>query len=490
MSDESTLKEKGLSGFKWSFIDNIAGSGITFLVGIILARLLSPSEFGIIGIITVFIAISNVFIDSGFSTALIRKVKITQEDYNTVFYSNLIVSIALIIFFLLTSKSIAYFFREPSLEVILPVMSLLLLINALTIVQRTDLVKKIDFRTQALVSLIASIGSGIIGISLALLKFGIWSLVWQQLSRQILISLFLWIFNRWRPTINFSKDSFKELFGFGSKILFANLINTIYKNIFNIIVGKVYSPADLGQYNRADQFNMVFTNNLTTIIQRVSFPTLSSVQNDRVKLTTLFRKFTKYSALVSFPLMLGLAAVSKPLVILLIGPKWIDASKYLQIMCIYAISYPLTIINLNMLNVEGRSDIILKLEIIKKLLFLPVFIVGFMTNIIYMLWAAVIYYYIEFFLNGYYSEKLFNYGTKKQLKDVLPILVISVLISFAMWLISFVSLPMIFILLIQISFGLTLYIIAFEKLKLKEYIEVKSLLKDKQYSILLKRKCD
>lgn len=490
MSGETSLRNKGLSGIKWSFIDNIAGSGITFLVGVILARILTPAEFGIIGIITVFIAISNVFIDSGFSTALIRKVEVTQEDYNTVFYSNLIVSTVLIVFFLLTSKSIAHFFAEPSLEVILPVMSLLLLINALTIVQRTDLVRKIDFKTQAVVSLIASVGSGVLGISLALLKFGIWSLVWQQLSRQLLISLFLWVFNRWKPTINFSKDSFKELFGFGSKILFANLINTIYKNIFNIIIGKVYSPADLGQYNRADQFNIIFTNNLTSIIQRVSLPTLSSVQNDRVKLTTLFRKFTKYSVLVSFPLMLGLAAVSKPLVILLIGPKWIDASKYLQIMCIYAISYPLTIINLNMLNVEGRSDIILKLEIIKKLLFLPIFIVGFITNIIYMLWAAVVYYYIEFFLNSYYSEKLFNYGAKKQLKDVLPILVISFLISFAMWLISFISLPIIFILLIQISFGLILYIITFEKLKLKEYIEIKSLLKDKLYSILLKRKYD
>lgn len=482
MSDESTLKEKGLSGFKWSFIDNIAGSGITFLVGIILARLLSPSEFGIIGIITVFIAISNVFIDSGFTTALIRKVKVTQEDYNTVFYSNLIVSITLIIFFLLTSKSIAYFFREPSLELILPVMSLLLLINALTIVQRTDLVRKIDFRTQALVSLIASIGSGIIGISLALLKFGVWSLVWQQLSRQILISLFLWIFNRWRPTINFSKDSFKELFGFGSKILFANLINTIYKNIFNIIIGKVYSPADLGQYNRADQFNIIFTNNLTSIIQRVSLPTLSSVQDDKIRLTILFRKFTIYSALISFPLILGLAAVAKPLILVLVGQKWIEAAYFLQIMCIYAILYPLSIINLNMLNVRGRSDLILKLEIIKKIIFIPVFVIGYYTNIIYMLWAAVIYYYIEFFLNGHYSQSLFGYGLIKQIKDILPILIISSVVSALIWLISFINLPTIVVLIVQLVLALPIYVFFFEKIKLDEYFEMKNIIISKYKS--------
>ena len=471
----NTLKDKAISGIKWSFIDNLANSGITFLVGIVLARLLTPTEFGILGLITVFIAVSNSIVDGGFATALIRKVDASDNDYNTVFYCNLGIAILLMLALILSSNAISTFFKEPILRTVTPTMSLLLIINAFTIIQRTIFVKKIDFKTQAKISLIASLGSGIIGIALAVLKFGVWSLVAQQLSRQILLSLFLWIYSTWRPRLIFSNESFKELFGFGSKILVANLVNTFYQNIFYTIVGKFYSTEQLGKYTRAEQFNVIFTNNLTMIIQKVSFPTLSSIQDDREKLTFMFRKVLIYSSIITFAMVFGLAAMAKPLILLLIGEKWLQSVEYLQIMCFYGVLYPLSIVNLNMINIQGRSDLFLKLELIKKFLFIPVFIVGFYFELRYMLWAAVLYYYAEFVFNSYFSEQFFKYGTWKQLKDLMPIYLISLFVALCVWCITLLSLSSVLTLAIQISLLLVLFPLFYEINSQSEYKELKYL---------------
>jgi len=470
-----SLKNKAVRGIKWSFIDNLANSGITFIVGIFLARILSPAEFGILGLIAVFIAISNSIVDGGFATALIRKSNASDEDYNTVFYSNLIFAFGLTVILILASNGIAVFFKEPILRYITPVMSLVLIINSFTIIQRTIFVKKIDFKTQAKISLIASIGSGIIGISLALLKFGVWSLVAQQLSRQALLSVFLWLFSTWRPKFTFSKESFKELFGFGSKILIANLVNTFYQNIFYTIIGKLYSTEQLGKYTRADQFNTIFTNNLTLVIQKVSFPILSSIQEDRDKLTFVFRKTLIYSSIITFAFVLALAAIAKPLILILIGYKWIDSVQYLQIMCLYGMLYPLQIVNLNMLNVQKRSDLILKLEIVKKIIFVPVFIVGFYFSLIDMLWAAVIYYYIEYFLNSFYSKRYFGYGTLKQIIDLFPIYLISFLVAISIWSITLLNLSNISTLIIQVFLCVLLFPLSYKLIGLVEYKELKQI---------------
>lgn len=472
-----SLKEKASKGAKWSIIDNLANSGITFLVGLVLARLLTPAEFGVIGIITVFIAIAQTIIDGGFSDALIRRVDVSQDDYNTAFYSNIIISFVLMILIWSLAKPIANFFNLPILKDVIPVMSIILIIGSLSIAQRVVLIRKIDFKTQAYISLIASLGSGVIGISMAFLKFGVWSLVAQQLSRQFFIMLFLWIFSTWKPTLKFSFGSFKELFGFGSKILLSNFINTIYKNGFTFIIGKFYSAGQLGQYSRAEQFNLIATNNLTGVIQKVSFPTLSSIQNDRVRLIQLFRKTLIYSAIVTFPVVFGIAAMAKPMVLLLIGDKWQESILYLQIMCSYGILYPLTAVNLNMLNIEGRSDLILKLEIIKKTLFIPLFFIGYYYSITVLLIAVSIYYYIEFIFNTYYSERFFNYGTRKQIKDLIPIFFISLSVSGAVFLFSFVNLPNIIIFFIQISTSIVLYTISLKIFKIKEFYEIVEIVK-------------
>ena len=483
-----SIKNKAVKGVRWSLIDNIANSGITFFVGIILARILTPEEFGIVGIITVFISISSTIIDGGFSTALIRKPKSTNEDYNTVFYCNLFISVVLTLLLCFSAPYIASFYEEPKLKSIIYVMSSLLIINAFTLIQRTLLIKKIDFKTQAKISLVSSICSAFIGILLALIGFGVWGLVFQQISRQLLTSVLLWIKSTWKPNFTFSKKSFNELFKFGSKILVADLINTFFKNIFLALIGKFYSTEKLGQYTRAELFNSIFANNLTLLIQKVSFPSLSAIQDEKERLTFAFRKLIIYVSIITFACVLSLGAMAKPLILVLIGDKWLEAVEYLQIMCFYGILYPLSILNLNMLKIIGKSDIILRQEFIKKLLLIPVLFVGYFFDLKYMLWAHVIYFYIEFLFNSFYSERFFNYGTWKQIKDLFPILLLSLAIAFGVWSITLIPFPHYIInLSIQCVLVATVFPITYSIIGKKEYFELKNILLTEIKSMLIRK---
>lgn len=473
MSD--SLRHKTVRGVGWSFIDNIASSGIAFLVGLVLARLLTPAEYGVMAMIAIFIAVSTSIIDSGFSNALIRKVHVKRVDYNTVFYFNLAVSILVYVLLYFASPAISVFFKEPILVEVTRVIGWVLIINALAIIPRTQFVREVDFKTQTKVSLISSISSGVIGIGMALGGMGVWSLVGQQLSRQFLNTLFLWIYSKWHPVWEFSTKSFKELFGFGSKLLLSGLLDTIYKNIYYIIIGRFYTSAQLGQYTRAEQFNTIFSSNLTTVVQRVSYPVLSSIQEEPERLREAYRKVIKITMLITFACMLGLAAVAKPLIIILIGEKWLSAVYFLQIICFSGMLYPLHAINLNILQVKGRSDLFLKLEIIKKIIAVGPIVIGIFCGIEYMLWGSVITSFIAYFLNSYYSASLIDYPTGKQIKDILPAFVVSLVVAFVMWGLSHWNIPVYALLFIQISVGVFLALIIYEKLHLDEYLEIKQL---------------
>ena len=470
-----SLKNKTIRGVTWSLIDNIANSGITFLVGLILARLLTPAEYGIMAMIAIFIAISTSIIDSGFSNALIRKNEVRKIDYDTVFYFNLVVSSILYIFLYLVSPAISSFFKEPVLIEVTRVISWILIINALGIIPRTIFIINVDFKVQTKASLISSLVSGIIGISMALFGLGVWSLVGQQLSRQLLNTFFLWFYCHWRPAWEFSIGSFKEMFGFGSKLLVSGLIDTIYKNIYYIVIGRFYNPDQLGQYTRAEQFKLIFSSNLTAVVQRVSYPVLSSIQSEPVRLREAYRRVIKLTMIVTFACMLGLAAIAKPLIILLIGEKWLPAVPFLQIICFSGMLYPLHAINLNILQVKGRSDLYLKLEIIKKIIAVITIFVGIFWGIECMLWGGVFVSFISFFLNSYYSADLNDYSTKNQISDIFPFLIISLIVSFCIWLVSFTEWSYIIILIIQIIVGIGLYWFVSEKLPIQEYQEVRQL---------------
>lgn len=471
-----SLKHKTVKGISWSFIDNIASSGITFLVGLILARLLTPAEYGIMAMIAIFIAVSNSIIDSGFSNALIRKVHVERVDYNTVFYFNFVISVVLYLLLFVSSPAISAFFKEPILVEVTRIIGLIIIINSLGIIPRTIFIKNINFKTQTKVSLVSSISSGIIGISMAFVGLGVWSLVGQQLSRQILNTLFLWVYCKWRPVWEFSINSFKELFGFGSKLLLSGLLDTIYKNIYYLVIGRFYTPAQLGQYTRAEQFNTIFSSNLTSVVQRVSYPVLSSIQEEPARLREAYRKVIKIAMLVTFACMLGLAAVAKSLIIILIGEKWLPAVRLLQIICFSGMLYPLHAINLNILQVKGRSDLFLRLEIIKKIIAIGPITIGVFYGIEYMLLGGVFTSFIAYFLNSYYSANLIHYSTIEQVKDILPFFLISSFVAAVMWGISFLNISAFSILLIQITLGLLIAFLIYEKTKLPEYLELKQII--------------
>ena len=479
-----SLKNKTVKGVGWSFIDNLSSSGVSFLVGLVLARLLTPSEYGIMAILTIFIAVSNSIVDSGFSNALIRKTDAKRVDYNTVFLFNLVVSGLLYVVLFFAAPPISVFFKEPLLVEVMRVIGWVLVINALGIIPRTLFVKDVNFKTQTKVSLIASISSGVLGIGMALAGMGVWSLVGQQLSRQLLNTLFLWIYSTWRPIWEFSVQSFRELFGFGSKLLLSGLLDTVFKEIYSLVIGRCYTSAQLGQYTRASQFNQIFSSNLTTVIQRVSYPVLSSIQDESDRLRDAYRKVIKSTMLVTFACMLGLAAVAKPLLIILIGEKWLPAVGFLQIICFSGMLYPLHAINLNILQVKGRSDLFLKLEIIKKIIAVGPLVLGVLLSIEYMLWGSVCTSLIAYFLNSYYSANLINYPTKEQIKDILPTFLVSFVTAAAMWSLTLLSLSNWLLLPLQCLLGIILAVLIYERLHLSEYVEVKQL----AFSLLRKKK--
>ena len=472
---EQSLKQKTIKGTAWSIVDSVANQGITFLVGLVLARLLTPQEYGLIGIILIFVAVFNSIVDSGFSNALIRKTDAKDIDYNTVFISNLVMSVVLFGAMFFSAPWIAKFFSQPQLEPLAKVMASIVLINAFAIIQRTLLVKKIDFKTQTKISLIASISSGGIGIAMALCGYGVWSLVGQQISRQLLNTLFLWVFTKWNPRLQFSFESFKELFGFGWKLLASSLIDTLWREIYQVVIGKFYTPATLGQYTRAHQFSSIASSNLTSIIQRVSYPVLSSIKDDTVRLKMAYKRVIKITMLITFSLMLGLAAVAKPFVLVLIGEQWLPCVPYLQIICFQMMLYPLHALNLNMLQVQGRSDLFLRLEIFKKCIAVIPLMLGIFVDIYWMLWGSVIGGLFAYYLNAYYSGPFLNYSIKEQVKDIIPSFVMALAMGIIVFSISLLNISPFVQLPLQILVGATLTIVMCEFLKREEYLEIKKI---------------
>ena len=472
----SGLKQKTVKGAAWSFADNIAGSGITFLVGIVLARLLSPDEYGLIGIILLFITVFNSIVDSGFTAALIRKKDATDKDYNTVFISNLVISIILFFVLLLCAPYISCFFKRTELTPLIRAMGVVLIINALSLVPNAIITKRIDFKTKTKASLISSIFSGIVGIGMALKGYGVWSLVGQQISRQSINTLCLCVYNKWIPKFTFYYKSFKELWNFGFKLLISGLINTVWSEIYQVVIGKCYSTETLGHYTQARQFTNIFSSNLNSVIQKVSYPVLSSIQEEKDRLKDGYRKIIKLSMLLSFVLCLGMAATAKALLFVLIGEQWLPCVPLLQIISFNMMLYPLHSLNLNMLQVAGRSDLFLKLEIIKKCIGVIPILFGIFGNIYWMLCIGFITGgCIDYILNSYYSGEFVNYSSLEQLKDIMPSFLIAITMAIIIFLMSFIPINLYVLLPIQIFTGATYFFLICEWVRPSEYIELKAI---------------
>ena len=480
---ENSLKDKTVEGVAWSGLDNVAQMGVTFIVGIVLARLLTPDDFGLIGIIAIFTAVCNTIINGGFGTAIIRKKHASDEDYNTAFIVNLGLSLLLYVIIFLGAPFIAHFFGREELIDLIRVSSLAMVIGAMALVQQTRLTKRIDFKSQTKITIAASVSSGVAGIVLAFAGFGVWALVAQQLFASIIRTVLLWNVNKWIPNLHFSPKSFHELFGFGWKMMVSGILDTVWKELYQVVVGKFYSPATLGQYTRAKQFSQLFSSNLTTVIQRVTYPVLSNIQDDKERMVSAYRRIIKTTMFVTAISMFSLGAISEPLLYCLIGSKWHEAAIYLPLICISGSLYPLHAINLNMLQVQGRSDLFLGLEIVKKIIGLAPLSVCIIYGVMPMLYVNLLTGILSYFLNSYYPGKLLGYSTWIQLKDIGPSYGVATVIAIFVWFIKYLPLSYWIILPLQILVGVVVLIVICIGLKMDEFEEVKKMVLPMVYKI-------
>ena len=405
----SELGKKSISGVLWGGIERLLVQGIQFILGIVLARLLLPADYGLIGMLTIFFAISLAIVDSGFSQALIQRKNVTQTDYSTVFYFNLLTSLCIYASLYFSSPYIAAFFEEPRLTLITRVISLSILFNALSIIQIAKLTKALDFKSQTKCSVIAIVVSGIIGIYLAFLGHGVWALVIQMVSKSILNLLLLILFAWWWPSLVFSKKSLKSLFSFGSKLLASGLLNAVFNNLYYVVIGKFFSTKELGLYTRANQFQLLPSETLAVILQRVTLPVLSGIQDDKERLVHYYRKFIRFTALVTFPLMLGLAVLATPLISVVLTDTWIELVPYLRLLALVGLLYPIHALNLNLLKVLGRTDLFLRLEIYKKIAIVITLLVTFRYGILALIAGQVLLSFLFLYINTYYIGKLLGY---------------------------------------------------------------------------------
>lgn len=469
---ENGLRNKTIKGTFWSGADAFLGQGVTFLVGIVLARILSPSEYGLIGIVLIFTTVLSGLVDSGFSTALIRKNDTTNDDYNTMFITNMVLSLLVYVVLFFFSPFISLFFNRPELTNLTRVTGLILILQALSITQVTILTKRIDFKTKTKASIISATTSGIVGIAMAYRGFGIWSLVGQQLSDKSIYSICLWLLNKWWPSFRFNVSSFRYMWGFGWKLMLAGLLNNIWNQLYQVVVGRCYSPATLGQYTRSKEYASLFSSNFTNIVQRVTYPVLAEIQEDKKRMVAAYRRIIKTCVFITSVLLISLGAVAEPFIDCLIGPQWHEAATYLPLICISLSLYPLHSVNLNMLKIMGRSDIILYLEIAKKVLALVPLSLGIFVSIYWMLIGSIIIGVICIFLNTYYSGKKLNYTSWMQIKDIIPSYLVGFIIALSVYFLKYLPLSYYVILLLQIVTGALVCFFVCRIFKMDEFNEL------------------
>lgn len=472
----NSLKQKSINGMLWTVSERLGVQAIQLLVQIVLARLLEPAQFGLIGMLMIFTAVAQSIMDSGFGSALIQKTDADQTDSSSIFFFNLFLGVILALVLFLTAPLIAQFYRQPALIPITRVLSLTLIINAFGLVQTSLLAKKLDFKTQMKISLLAVILSGVIGIVMAYRGFGVWSLVAQLVSKSLFQAILLWLFNDWRPTAVFSLSSLKSMFSFGSKLLVSGLLDTIFNNIYQTFIGRVYSPTDLGFYSKAKSIETAATQATSSSLGQVLFPAMVPLKNDTENLRKAYRKTIRISLFLHFPLMIGLWAIADPLLRLLLTDKWAQCIPYFQILCIAGLLYPLHVLNLNILKVKGRSDLFLRLEVIKRALVIFSILITYRWGIMAMLYGQIATSLIGYVLNSYYSGQLINYDQWNQIKDLLPSLGSTLLMGAAMSLIGLSPIKShLLLILIQSFTGIFAYYLISLKTSAFELKEVKSI---------------
>ena len=464
----------------WKFLERGGTQIVQFVLSIILARMLLPSDYGIIALLMVFIQIANVFIQSGFTSALVQKRDADDLDFASVFYFSLFVAFILYAIIFFCAPLIAAFYKMDLLTRVVRVLAITLFFGALNSVQSAVVAKTMQFKRLFFSSLGAVLGSGAIGIFLAFRGAGVWSLVVQQLSNIVLVSLILFYTVRWRPGFMFSANRLFSLFSYGWKVLCSGLIDTIYNNIYNLSIGKIYDSKILGVYSRGQQFPLVLVSNLDGAIQGVMLPTISSHQNDIVAVKRITRRSITTSTFFVFPCIFGLIAVANPLVSVLLTPKWLDCVPFLQLACIAYALWPIHTTNLTAIAALGRSDIFLKLEIVKKAIAIVIFLVSIPFGIYAMMYGQIISGVLSAFVNAYPNKKLLDYSYSEQIKDIIPSFFLSCFMAIIVYCINFIELADVFTLILQILVGIVVYFSCALFFRLEVYSYLLSSMKERK----------
>ena len=470
-----SLKSKAAKGMAWNAIDRIAVQGINFFIGVVLARLLMPSDYGLIGMLAVFFAISQLFVESGFSNALIQKLDRTETDYSTIFYFNIIISLTFYLILFFTAPLIAQFYNAPELTLLTRVLSLNIPISSLAIVQQARLRIKLDFKTPALISLFSVFISGSLGVYLAYRGFGVWALVFQGLSASVVKTLFLFYFNKWMPQFVFSFASLKRLFNFSSRLLVAGFVSTIVNNLYSLLIGKIFTPQDLGFYTRAKQFPELLSNTISSVLQGVTYPILASLQNDTARMTSVYGRLMRMTVFVVMPFLTLFALLAEPFIRLVLTEKWMPIVPLIQWLCFARMITPISSLNLSILNAIGRSDLFLKVDISK----LPMTVAALLITVPFGLKAVVIGHFvtsfIAFFMNAYYPGKMFKLGAIRQIREMMSVIFATLIMSVCVFGITQHISSDFFKLLAGITVGITVYLFSAYLMNIEELNEVKKL---------------
>ncbi len=476
----SEFKDKTVKGIFWSAVDRFSAQGIQFVFSILIARMLMPEDYGVIAMLNIFLAVSQTFIDSGFGTALIRKIDRTETDFSTVFYFNIAVAVFFYLGLFFAAPAIANFYNTPILVPVTRVTAINLIIGSFSGIHNAKLSIAIDFKSRAKISIVSAVFTGAVGLWMAYSGYGVWTLAVQTVFAGIIRTIMLWVIVKWYPKLGFSWLSFKEMFSFGSKLLASGLLDTIYNNIYPLVIGKFFSSTTLGVYSKANSLAQFPSSNITSVLQSVTFPVLSTIQNEEDRLADAYKRFLRIAAFVVFPLMLGLSSVADPFIRIVLTDKWEGTIYLLQIICFSLMWYPIHAINLNILQVKGRSDYFLKLEIIKKVQGVIILCITVPMGIVAMCYGQVISSMISLIWNTYYTKRLIGYGYWAQMRDLLPIFVHS-LVMWGIVLLVVSLMPNLWLkLIIGVLTGMIYYLVGAFIMKFPEMNELLTILKLKR----------
>jgi O-antigen/teichoic acid export membrane protein len=422
-----SLKKKAAISLVWTFTQQFGNQLIGFIVSLVLARILLPKEFGLVGMIAVVVAVGNSLIDGGLTKSLIREEDCDDADFSTVFFFNIVAGALIYGLAFIAAPIIAEFYEQPILNEIIRVYCITIVITSFSAVQLARLTKQMNFKIQAVIAIPAAVLGGVTGIWMAFNGFGVWSLVWSSIITSLISTLQMWWYSDWKPQWTFSRSSFKKHFNYGYKLTLSDLLNRIFNNIFLIVIGKYFSAAQVGFYTRAETMKQLPVNNISRALDKVTFPLFVSIQEDEVRLKRVYKKLMLMVVFVVSPVLIFLAVLAEPVFVFLFTAKWLPAVPYFQILCITGILFPLHSYNLSILNVKGRSDLFLKLEVVKKVIIVITIVIAIPFGILALLYGQVIVSLLAFFLNAHYTRRFISYTAWEQLKDVLPILFIALL---------------------------------------------------------------